>query len=257
MIEPSAIARRTRPPHHWKFAVSVRKRWHRLRRLWRPDREIEEIRYFGATFRISPTDLIGREMFLKRFEWLQITAILDACRELNPAAFIDVGANFGLYTCIIGRQRQATQLVAFEPNHWARERLREHIALNGVKDVAIYDSAVGAFRQKASLLPGSPGFSALSAVAPSHQDGYQIDVVSLDETFSFTSKPLVLKVDVEGYELEVLEGAKGLLAGNFGYAQIESFEKHRADAVIDLMARYGWQQSDHIVDDLVFRRDAV
>jgi hypothetical protein len=92
---------------------------------------------------------------------------------------------------------------------------------------------------------------------PSHQDGYQIDVVSLDETFSFTGKPLVLKVDVEGYELEVLEGAKGLLAGNFGYAQIESFEKHRADAVVDFMARHGWQQSDHIVDDLVFRRDAV
>ena len=257
MIQPSAIARRTRPPHHWKFAVSVRKRWHRLRRLWRSDREIEEIRYFGTTFRISPKDLIGREMVLKRFEWLQITAMLKEYRRLHPAAFIDVGANFGLYTCIIGRQQQATQLIAFEPNRWALEPLREHIALNGLKDVAIYDSAVGAFRQKASLLPGKPGFSALSAVVPSHRDGYEIDVVSLDEIFSFTGKPLVLKIDVEGYELEVLEGAKGLLARNFGYAQIESFEKDRADAVVDFMARYGWQQSDHIVDDLVFQRTAL
>jgi FkbM family methyltransferase len=254
MIQPSAIARRTRPPHHWKLAVSVRKRWHRLRRLWRSDREIEEIRYFGTTFRLSPQDLIGREMILKRFEWLQITAMLKACRQLNPAAFIDVGANFGLYTCIIGRQQPATQLIAFEPNRWVLEPLREHIALNGLKDVAIYENAVGAVRHKASLLPGKPGFSALSAVVPSHQDGYEVDVVSLDETLSFTGKPLVLKVDVEGYELEVLEGAKALLARNFGYAQIESFEKHRAEAVIDFMARHGWQQSDHIVDDLVFRR---
>lgn len=255
--EPPAIARRTRPPPHWKFAVSVRKRWHRLRRLWRPEREIEEIDYFGATFHISPNDLIGREMVLKRFEWLQLTAMLTACHELNPAAFIDVGANFGLYTAIIGRQQQGTQLIALEPNRSVLEWLRGHIALNELENVVIYESAAGASRQKASLLPGKPGFSALSAVVPSHQDALEIDVVSLDEMVSFTGKPLVIKIDVEGYELAVLEGAKSLLTLNYGYAQIESFEKHRADAVIDFMARHGWQQTDHIVDDLVFRRAAV
>ncbi len=134
--EPPAIARRTRPPPHWKFAVSVRKRWHRLRRLWRPEREIEEIDYFGATFHISPNDLIGREMVLKRFEWLQLTAMLTACHELNPAAFIDVGANFGLYTAIIGRQQQGTQLIALEPNRSVLEWLRGHIALNGWKTLS-------------------------------------------------------------------------------------------------------------------------
>lgn len=257
MIQPSAIARRTRPPHHWKLAVSIRKRWHRLRRLWRSDREIEEIRYFDTTFRISPLDLIGREMVLKRFEWLQITAMLTACRQLNPAAFIDVGANFGLYTCIIGRHQPATRLIAFEPNREILDDLRGHIALNGVPGVAIYDKALGAFRQKASLQLGKPGFSALTSVVPSHPDGNEIDIAPLDEIVSFAGKPLILKIDVEGYELEVLKGAEALLSRNFGYAQIESFEEQRANAVIDFMARHGWQQSDHIVDDLVFRRAAL
>ncbi|HTZ02599.1 MAG TPA: FkbM family methyltransferase [Xanthobacteraceae bacterium] len=256
-IEPPAIARRTRPPLHWKLAVSARKRWHRLRRLFRKDREIEEVRYFGATFRLSPEDLIGREMVLKRFEWLQITAMLTACRELNPAAFIDVGANFGLYTCIVGRHQPATRVIAFEPNRSVLDGLRAHIALNGVQDVTIHECALGASRQKASLLPGSQGFSALSAIVPSHRDGYEIDVVALDDLFSFAGKPIVMKIDVEGYELEVLQGAKILLAQNYGYAQIESFEKERADAVIDFMARHGWRQSDHIVDDLIFRRAAT
>jgi FkbM family methyltransferase len=257
MAQPARIARRKRPPRHWKYAVTVRKRWHRLRRLWRPDRDIEEVFYFGATFRISPTDLIGREMVLKRFEWLQIPAMIKACQELKPAAFIDIGANFGLYTCILGRQKLAERLIAFEPNRWALERLREHLALNGLNDVEIHECAAGATRHKASLLPGAPGFSALSTVVASHNDGYQIDVAPLDELFSFSGKPLVLKIDVEGYEPEVLEGAKALLTRNYGYAQIESFEQKRADAVIERMAQFGWPQTDHIVDDLVFRRAAV
>lgn len=85
---------------------------------------------------------------------------------------------------------------------------------------------------------------------------YAISVVTLDETLSFDGQPLVIKIDVEGYELEVLDGAKNLLVRNYGYAQIESFEEHRAGSVIKKMAECGWQLSDHIVDDLVFRRSA-
>jgi len=97
-------------------------RWHQVRRLWRADRELEDCQYFGAKFRVAPNDVIGREMILQRFEWLQIPAMLRACRELRPVAFLDIGANFGLYTCIIGRQGLAERLIAFEPNHWALGR---------------------------------------------------------------------------------------------------------------------------------------
>jgi FkbM family methyltransferase len=252
-----AIKRRRRPPLHWKYAVSVRKRWHRLRRLWRPDRDIEDLWYFGARFQLSPQDVIGHEIVLQRFEWLQIPQMIRACRELDPAAFIDIGANFGLYTCILGRQGLAKRLIGFEPNHWALERLREQIALNGLSGVEIHETALGAAPHTATLLPGAPGYSALSTVVAAHPQGYEIKVVALDDVVSFNGEPLVIKIDVEGYELEVLAGAKTLLSRNYGYAQIESFEESRAQAVIERMAQCGWRQTDHIVDDLIFRRDAV
>src|ERR1700730_4209974 len=44
-LSRSLISRRRRPPLHWKTAVSIRKRWHRLRRLWRPDRPLEDVEY--------------------------------------------------------------------------------------------------------------------------------------------------------------------------------------------------------------------
>ncbi len=252
----SVIVRRRRPPLHWKYAVSVRKRWHRLRRLWRSDREVEEIWYFGARFQAARSDVIGREIILKRFEWLQIPQMIRACRQLNPAAFIDIGANFGLYTCIVGRLGLANRLIAFEPHPQARGRLQTHLQLNGLTGVEVHGTAVGAARHTASLLPGAAGDSAFATVVSANPEGYEIEVVPLDDVISLVGKPLVVKIDVEGYELQVLEGAKNLLSRNYGYAQIEFFEERRASAVIDKMAQFGWQLSDHIVDDLVFRRDA-
>jgi len=253
----AAVPRRRRPPLHWKLAVSVRKRWHRLRRLWRPDREFENVCYFGARFRIARDTPIGRELVLRRFEWLQIPAMLAACRQLRPAAFIDIGANFGLYSCIIGRSRLAARVIAFEPNRAMVERLREHLAANGLGGVEIHETALGALPHKAALALDVPGGDALARVVALRPGGYEIDVVTLDETLDFVGQPLVLKIDVEGYELEVLQGAKRLLARNYGYAQIESFEEPRARAVVERMAEFGWRLTDHIVDDLVFRRDAI
>jgi FkbM family methyltransferase len=257
MSPASVILGRRRPPLHWKYAVSFRKRWYRLRRLWRPDREVEECWYFGARFQVSPDDMIGREVILKRYEWLQIPLIIRACHELSPAAFIDIGANFGLYTCIIGRQKLANRLIAFEPHHEAFGRLQAHIELNELTGVQLHRTAAGAARHTATLALGAPGYSALSTVVPVHPEGYEIEVVPLDEALFFVGKPLVIKIDAEGYELPVIEGAKTLLAQNYGYAQIESFEESRVHQVIDRMAQFGWQLCDHIVHDLVFRRGSI
>ncbi len=112
-------------------------------------------------------------------------------------------------------------MIAFEPNRWALGRLHAHIELNGLGGVEIHSTAVGRADHTAVLLPGASGYSALSTIVQSHSDGYEIRVVSLDEMFSSIGKPLVIKIDVEGYELQVLEGAKNLLCQNYGYAQIE------------------------------------
>jgi len=244
---------RHRPPLYWKYGVSVRKRWHRLRRIWRPDREFEECQYFGATFRVNRNDVIGREMILKRYEWLQIAAMLRACRQLQPAAFIDVGANFGLYICIIGRQRAAERLIAFEPDRRAFGLLREHLALNVLPHAESHEAAVGVGYGHAVLLPATGANSGLSKVVRSHPQGYDVKLVSLDEMICLAGQPLVIKIDVEGFELPALEGARRLLTENHGYVQVESLDESDR-SVVTKMAQFGWELCDRINADWIFRR---
>jgi FkbM family methyltransferase len=254
----SAVMRgRRRPPLHWKMAASTRKRWHRLRRLWRPDRDIEDCRFFGAHFKVARNNPIGAEMLLQRFEWLQLDAMLKAAREMHPLVFVDIGANFGLYTCILGQHKLVQRVIAFEPNPDVIAQLHGNMQLNALPPVEIHQVAAGASRHEAALEIQPDGYDCLAGVVAAGAEGYKIDVVPIDELVSLNGSCIFVKIDVEGYEVEVLRGASNLFGQNFGYAQIECFDDEREKTVIEELAKLGWRLADHIVHDLIFRRDAI
>lgn len=88
---------------------------------------------------------------------------LIACRRYRPEAFIDDGANIGLYTRVLGKAQAARILLAFEPDPRNSARLSESIARNGL--VGIVDAhpmAVGAAKSTASLIVETAGNCALT-----------------------------------------------------------------------------------------------
>src|SRR5260370_37323057 len=92
-------------------------------------------RYFGADFVVMPGEVIADEIAIRRYEWWQLTMMLMACRRYRPDVFIDVGANIGLYTCVLGRAQAAPRLLAFEPDGQNFARLSENIERNGLDGV--------------------------------------------------------------------------------------------------------------------------
>lgn len=85
-------------------------------------------RYFGADFVVMPNEAIDEEIAIKRYEWWELNMMVMACRRYRPEAFIDVGANTGLYTCVLGKAQAARKLLAFEPDPRNFARLSESIA---------------------------------------------------------------------------------------------------------------------------------
>jgi len=213
-------------------------------------------RYFGADFTVIPGETIDDEIAIKRYEWWELTMMLMACRRYRPDMFIDVGANIGLYTCVLGRAHAARRLLAFEPDGRNFARLSENIASNGLADVVDARSvAIGAAKGTASLIPGTPGNSGLTKLgdaSPAH--ALSVDVIALDDELNVRNSMICVKIDVEGYELEVLAGAVNLFQSNGGYAQIECHGDDRATEIIEIMNGYGWQFIDGRNLNMLFAR---
>lgn len=122
----------------------------------------------------------------------------------------DIGANVGFYTLafarLVGRQGEVW---AFEPDCRNVSYLLAHIDLNGLDNVKVVQAAVGLRNDMLPFVRG-PNFSVgkigkLSA--------YFVPQVALDDLWSSgkIGIPHVMKIDVEGAEHAVLEGARGIL----------------------------------------------
>jgi FkbM family methyltransferase len=127
----------------------------------------------------------------------------------------DVGAHIGTYS-VIAAQRVGTSgaVVAYEPNPTACEYLRRHLNWNQMGErVQVREVACGATAGAAQLywLPGeSEGSSGLIAIEGFAQR--QVQVTTLDaEVTALQLAPTLIKIDVEGAEWEVLQGAHATL----------------------------------------------
>jgi FkbM family methyltransferase len=244
-------------PHRRPFLAKLRtsllkRRINLLRWVNGHSKDPVEHSYFGANFILWPGELISEEIALKRCEWWELTMMLKACREYRPDIFIDVGANIGLYTCVLGKSRAAPKVMAFEPDVRNFARLWENIAHNGLDAIADAQAvAVGARKGSALLIPGMADNLRRTNIGAAGT--VSVDMVALDDELDIRESMICVKIDVEGYELEVLSGAAKLFRSNAGYAQIE-FHSENARKVSRTMIDFGWEpigQHDH---NLVFAR---
>jgi FkbM family methyltransferase len=210
--------------------------------------------YFGADFIVRYDDFIGWEMAAGSFEWSQLTLMKQMCKRVTPDAFLDIGAHAGLYTCVIGRARLAPRLIAFEPDKRTLVHLKANLLINDLlKDVELHEAAVGAVTGSARFVQAADHNRGESKIDPDHPDAYEVPVVAIDQTVRFGGARLVIKMDVEGHEMQAFAGAEHLFRDNSGFAQIETYEG-RAAQVIPRMRDFGWRLTGSCDDDLMFEK---
>jgi FkbM family methyltransferase len=145
--------------------------------------------------------------------------VQDALHELlHPGGvFFDVGSNVGFFALLGAREVGPQGSVhAFEPVPRIAEAIRRNAALNGFENVHVHEVAVSDREGTAELLLAQhPGGATLSpADAPEDIVGRTtVPVVALDQLVASGTVPVpdVVKIDVEGVEMEVLDGMAELL----------------------------------------------
>jgi len=173
---------------------------------------------------------------------------------LRPGmVFVDVGAHLGEYTILGASMVQAAGRVhAFEARPDTFEILARNIQLNEVRNVAA--QACGVWKDEGFCefeKTPDPSVSALrpNAVAGDGRSLVRVKTISLDHYFSDSklSKPALIKIDVEGAELQVLKGARSLLSSpeapvvivEYGPANTVAFG-YRAGEVCDFLKELGY-----------------
>jgi FkbM family methyltransferase len=132
-----------------------------------------------------------------------------------PMVIYDIGANIGLYSLVLAREHPSSQIHAFEPERHNFFKLIRNIELNLLKNVTAHLIAAGEERKIGSLhLQGElSGQGEHSLINPVSKFYTPIEVWDLDTYVRIKKAPSpdLVKIDVEGYELQVLKGMTGLL----------------------------------------------
>jgi FkbM family methyltransferase len=213
-------------------------------------------RYFGADFLVRSVNVGGLEISAKIAEHAELTNFTRSAAALKPDVFIDIGANLGLYTCIVMRNRLAPRAILFEPDRRNRVHLQANLLINDLldADVQIHAVALGAEPGRLRLVPGPERDIGLSQIVETGMasDGYEVDVVRFDDLVALTGRTLAVKIDVERYERKVLAGMARTLRDNRGMVQIEVLEER--DETVRLMAAAGFKLAQDFGPNLVFRK---
>lgn len=128
--------------------------------------------------------------------------------------FVNVGANYGYYICMA--RQMGVRSVAIEPVPVNWETIERNIAANGWRDgVEVHAVACGEAEGEAEIFGEGTGASFVSGWARNPTAlSHKVPVRRLDALVppEALGRATVLLIDVEGFELEVLRGATGLLA---------------------------------------------
>lgn len=210
--------------------------------------------YLGARFLVRDTNVIGQHIATGVCDIYQLTALISACERLQPSVFLDIGANSGLYSCILLRRNLVPRAILFEPDRRNAEHLRANLFLNDLAARAeIHERAAGSVPARLHLVPGpeaNTGSSHLAAAGGT--GGYDVDVVRIDDVTVLTGATFAAKIDVEGHELETIAGMARTLRENRGIIQIETWDKR--DAVIAALAAHGYRLIGEVPPDLRFEK---
>lgn len=163
----------------------------------------------GSKFlvRTGETGLTGN-IYTGLHEFPDMGYMLHALRKED--LFIDVGANVGSYS-ILACSAVGAKGIAFEPVPSTFKRLVENMRLNHLEEkVTCINKVVGAHQGSIAFTSDTDTTNHALAAEEQCENVVNVEVTSLDAALH-SEPPALIKIDVEGYETPVLEGAQEIL----------------------------------------------
>lgn len=150
---------------------------------------------------------------------------------------MDVGANVGTHTVFFAGVC-GCEVTAFEPNSAATDQLAANIAANALQDrVTVEQVALGAQPARARIVAGAE--NNLGTARTELDDNGDVPVGILDDYLGARRVKLI-KIDVEGSELAVLQGARRTLERDHPVVTVEARSQHEYNDIRAFLSEFGY-----------------
>jgi FkbM family methyltransferase len=207
------------------------------------DTYLIEIRFNNTRFFIRP--LILSDVVMTSGVWEPYVKRMFVVKKGD--VIIDVGAHIGTYTIPLALQVGANgKVIALEPNDKNADILEKNIKINKLSNIILVKKAAAKQTGMINLrLTSDPMLSMINSDAD--VDTTSVKTVDLDSLIDELSIVKVdwLKIDAEGFELEVLGGAKNILQKFTPKIIIETRQENQ-EKMKEILLRHGYHNIRHL-----------
>jgi len=174
---------------------------------------VTKVRLLGSEYRIPVINRVGLANIFPKTDWL--SDLVKKMQVDERTIFLDVGVNIGQTILQVKAIYPKIRYIGFEPNSVCVAYLNHLVTLNGLRNITIIPIGLGDQPGLQLLNKMSATDSGASVIQAAGRDLKEvIPVFSLDSIYQkleLNSSRVIMKIDVEGYELEALRGMKEFL----------------------------------------------
>ncbi len=185
----------------------------------------------GVKFNLHLNDYMQWHIFadLPDFSWQKATEYLQ-----SEGVILDIGANVGAFSLKLAQQikqkdKQNCKVIAFEPNPFVCEAFQKNVSLNPSlqKIIRLEKIALGAKNEESQFVFSNTNSGGGKVLRDDSTQGISIEIKTLDNYLQEQKiqNVLFIKIDVEGFEPFVIEGAKETIRRYKPKLYIEMTEK--------------------------------
>jgi FkbM family methyltransferase len=177
---------------------------------------------YGARFLFDWRHSLDKKVAVELYEYDQITYLCESMYMFRPDMFLDIGAHAALYSVILKSRIPDLEIHAFEPDKTNLCQLYANLFLNGMQaQITVHEHGISDMDGEVSF-ESSDKTSSRGTRRISRTGNSIINVKRIDSIINCSNRTIAIKIDVEGHEFQVIDGAMSLLKTNKCFLQIES-----------------------------------
>ena len=197
------------------------------------------LEFKGIKFNLDINEPIDKSIILfDYYENDQINTSIKLISKYGANIYFDIGANCGVYSLILAKEFSSLKIYSFEPIKLSYDKFIYNISINkekkNIRNIKLYNFGLSNrntnLKMKALIKNNYTqlgGFGVLNKFDDLKNKFFlEANFKKGDDLLKFYNKVIFLKIDVEGHELQVLEGFINLFEKNKIILQIEILPKN-------------------------------